>query len=207
MRATTIPSTVTKLSIRGLRLPLSAVEVVARRAGADTGTWPPAVAFETFEVGAKQAIGTALHDDELVREAELQQAKLAELRRAAQLEVEAQQTRRQAEAAARERSREAAEQRQQIEKAAERERQEIEARKAERARRADQTVQRQEKAVRTVQQGRAKAVEAAKRRARGTELREETEAVERQRQALDATAEVIELDRAVEDKQQQRRSS
>ncbi len=91
MQLNTIPRTTVKATLLGLRLPLCGVEVLTGQTG--NASWPPAMAYEGFEAGVKQVVGSILHDEELVDEGRIQQAKVTELRRAVELEVRADQKR------------------------------------------------------------------------------------------------------------------
>lgn len=155
MSVQTIPSCLAKVGIHSLRLPLSAVEVLARNAGADTATWPPAVAFEAFEGSAKQAAGVVLRDAKPVDEGQLQQARAAELHRAEELRAEVERIRQVGGSRARRADQAAGRQRRQIAEAEHHQEQQVEQRKAERVRGASQTGQRQAQAARSVQQRRS----------------------------------------------------
>jgi soluble cytochrome b562 len=87
----TIPRTAVKATLQGLRLPICGVEILTRQTRNES--WPPAIAFEGFEAGVKQIVGSILRDEELVEEGRVQQAKVTELRRAVDLEVRADQKR------------------------------------------------------------------------------------------------------------------
>ncbi len=91
MQLNTIPRTAVKATLLGLRLPICGVEVLTGQTG--NASWPPAMAFEGFEAGVKQVVGSILRDEELVDEGRIQQAKVTELRRAVELEVRADQKR------------------------------------------------------------------------------------------------------------------
>lgn len=98
MELSTIPRNMVRIYLQGLRLPLSSLEAFTGHR--DDQAWPPALAFEGFEAGAKLVVGSVLRDAQLVDEARIQQAKLDELRRACALEVKADQTRAAADAQA-----------------------------------------------------------------------------------------------------------
>ena len=80
MELNTIPRTAVRATLLGLRLPICGVEVLTGQTG--NASWPPAMAFEGFEAGMKQVVGSILRDEELVDEGRIQQAKVTELRRA-----------------------------------------------------------------------------------------------------------------------------
>jgi len=81
-----VPRTVVRTWLSAARLPLRAVQVVAH--GSDQETeWPAVLAYESFEANVKQLTGSVLRDDELVQEGRTIQAKVGQLRTAAQLET------------------------------------------------------------------------------------------------------------------------
>jgi hypothetical protein len=80
------PGTVVRTGLGVVRLPLTAVEVIAGH-NQDGTAWPPSLAFESFEAAAKQVAGSLLRDDTLVQEGRLAQAKVAQLRKATELEA------------------------------------------------------------------------------------------------------------------------
>ena len=81
----TLPRTLIKTYLQGLRLPLTTLEWVTNKS--DAKDWPPAIAFEAFEGGAKRFLGSLIGDDELVHEGMLQRTKVDELARAERLEA------------------------------------------------------------------------------------------------------------------------
>ena len=87
----TIPRTAVRVTLLGLRLPICGVEVLTGQTR--NASWPPAIVFGGFEAEVKQVVGAMLRDGELVEEGRVQQAKVTELRRAVELEVQADQER------------------------------------------------------------------------------------------------------------------
>ena len=84
----------------GARLPLTAVEAVAKR-GTDTARWPPALAFDKVEATVKEAVGKLTRDEQLVALARLQMAEVHKREEAAAKQAEAAEARAQANAEAR----------------------------------------------------------------------------------------------------------
>src|SRR5689334_18444552 len=70
------------LWLQSVRFPLTMTETVI---GRDDGTWPPAIAFETFEGTVKGFVGRVMHDDTLVELARLQRAEISQRRRSVEL--------------------------------------------------------------------------------------------------------------------------
>ena len=58
MQLNTIPRTAVKATLLGLRLPICGVEALTGQTG--NASWPPAIAFEGFEAGVKQVVGSFL---------------------------------------------------------------------------------------------------------------------------------------------------
>ncbi|HVE94305.1 MAG TPA: hypothetical protein VNB24_05245, partial [Acidimicrobiales bacterium] len=72
-----------------LRLPLTAAERVAKRAGQERATVAPAAAFSTFEATVKETIGRLTGDETLQGLARLQRAELEQRARAEEKQTEA----------------------------------------------------------------------------------------------------------------------
>ena len=205
MQLTTIPRTVVKVTLDGLRLPLTTAERIAGQA--ENPAWPPSVMFEGFEAGAKQFAGALLRDSDLVEEGRIQQAKVAELRRAVELEVKAEQTREQANAhlaAERERAErdrvQAEQQARQREQAIERDKRAAEQKVAAEAQRAEQ-------AIDAVDRARQKKLAAEERNARLAKVEAESAALAKQRDAVASAEQVARLANAAEAKKAKRKSS
>jgi hypothetical protein len=205
MERNTLPRTVVKTYLCGLRLPLSGLEAMTGHR--DDDTWPPALAFEGFEAGAKVVVGSVLRDSQLVDEGHVQQAKLSELRRATELEVEAEQMRATADAKATARVEQADRRHEQADEEAEQRTREAEARQ----RRAQQAAKRRQaqraEAVARADAAREKRVARTARTTRTRAVRAESAALTRQRRAVAAADKVATLDRAVQQKKTTRKSS
>jgi hypothetical protein len=192
-----IPRGVVHAGLQAARLPLTAVERVARRDQAAT-QWPPAVAFDAFEATVKQAAGTILRDPKLLAEARLEQAKVAELERAGELEAEA--THREQEAAAALDKRLAqdearrADANQRIEAQAEAARQDAATRK----RQADQAARSREEAARKLEAKQAAAIDAQERAATRQALDAERAALATERKAITAKTKVAKIDQKLD---------
>lgn len=202
---TSIPGNIVRASLQGLRLPLTAVEAVTRPD--DTLSWPPALAFDSFEAGAKQVFGSLLRDDELVREGRLQQAKVQEATKAARLEAEAEQTHQQGDADLVQRRDHLTDARDQQEQRAQQRRQQIEQERAERERKIRQETAARQQAVAKSTQLREKAVTAQEREARRTRVREESAALQKKSAALTAARRADTLGNAAAARKAQRKTS
>jgi hypothetical protein len=78
-------SELTKTHLRVARLPLTAVEAVAK----PESDWAPARAFEGYEARVKELVGGLVDDEELLSSARVQRARLAQLDRAEEKQAEA----------------------------------------------------------------------------------------------------------------------
>ncbi|MBV9952524.1 MAG: hypothetical protein JO291_11275 [Acidimicrobiia bacterium] len=83
---TTLPRTTVRAWLTAGRIPLGLAE---RLFGGGAEDWPPTLAYEGFEAGVKQFVGSIFRDEDLVREGDLERAKVERLRQAASLEAEA----------------------------------------------------------------------------------------------------------------------
>jgi len=107
---TTVPGYALDRTLQLWRLPLTVAQTALHQ-DRDAMTWPPVIAFERFEAGARERVGSVLHDERLLGRARLQRTKLAQLEKAVALEAEAAQKDMEAEAARRDRQQTAEERR------------------------------------------------------------------------------------------------
>lgn len=191
MTLQTIPRTAVKSWLSVVRLPLSAAELAARKRGATD--WPPAVAFEGFEAGVKRGVGTLIGDDELVREGTLEYSKVTQLRRAAELEGEAERRRQQSEQRFEQQKETVQERSQRIEREQRAREQKLQQETEAKKRSVEEADRRKAQAARAADQTRQKAVAAKERQARATRLAAESEALEHESEAVEAKAEVLEV--------------
>jgi len=196
MQLQEIPRTTVRSYLQVARLPLTAAAAILRRGNQED--WPPILAFETFGAGVKQVVGSVLRDEALVHEGRLAQAKVAQLRKADELESIAEQQKAEADVEFNER-READEQRRHnIERQATERETELKRQRTEARRRAADKVRKQAEAVRQTQAATQKAVAKQQRAARSTRVSAERQALATKRRAAAAKGEVIRLDEALE---------
>jgi hypothetical protein len=191
-----IPRTAVRVWLRAARLPLQAVEAMTRRGDHDA-EWPPTLAFESFEAQVKQVAGAVLRDDDLLEEGRLTQAKVGQLRRAAELETVAQ--RREATAAAKhEAEKEAADQRRRrVERVAnEREQSLAREREAEK-RKVERDAQRKEAQAARTAAATDKEVQRQERAAARTRLDVERAALRKERTAVAAKRRAVSTDQKI----------
>jgi hypothetical protein len=191
------------LWLRGVRLPLTAVEAVTKQ---DPATWLPALAFADGEATVKRFVGRITGDDVLVGTANLQRAEVLQRREALALHADAEATRTEAR---REAEAEQAE--------LERHRQQAEARAEERERKAEADRQRAEAEVarkaaeakasaRKQAATRKDAIDAAAAKAEAARLRKEEQALRAKEQAVAAQRSVLDLDDKVRAKKAARKA-
>ena len=204
MQLNTIPRTAVKATLLGLRLPICGVEALTGQTG--NASWPPAIAFEGFEAGVKQVVGSFLRDDELVDEGRVQQAKVTELRRAVELEVQADLTRAAGARELRERRARAKEERTKAEQDALRREQMIERDKRAAEQRVERDLAEKAAAIEATAQRRDKRVAAVERDASLTRVEQQSAAVARQRRAVQATKAASTAGDALERKKAQRQA-
>ena len=188
-----------------VRLPLTMTEVVIRRRD-DDGTWPPAMAFETFEGTVKGFVGRVTHDDTLVELARLQSAEITQRRRSHELQVEAT-------AVAAGASREAAEQQEMLERdrkvANERAREakrQLEADRDHAKRALEERTAKKRAASRAAAATRSRTIEREATKADANRLRKDAAALRAKKPAVAAQGEVLKLDKAVRAKKTNRRA-
>lgn len=92
MNLTDVPGLALDRTLQLWRAPLTLTQTILRQNG-EAVAWPPAMAFERFEAGARELVGNLVHDERLIERARLQRTKLAQVARAAGLEAEASLTR------------------------------------------------------------------------------------------------------------------
>lgn len=206
MTITTIPRTMVCTWLQLARFPLTVAEKVVLR-DAERVDWPPTMLFEGFEATVKQLAGGVLRDDEMVREATVQQAKLDHLRQAATLAVEAEQRRAEADEVLESRREANAERREAVEEQADKRAEALARQQAADERKAREQLQAKQAAAAKAEEAQRKAVATRERTARKVEVSAEQVALNETRQALEARADVIDVDRALERTKARRKSS
>lgn len=196
MQIKDIPRGYVRIALGSARLPLTVAERLAAHDADET--WPPTLAFESFEAGVKQMVGSVLHDEVLLDEGRLTRAKVAELREAARLETIAQQRAAQADRTFEERH--AADQRRLVEAEQRAESREEAAarRRDEKQAAADERARAKQAKARKTEAEREKKLERKERLAKVTAITKERDAIRHEKEAAGAQAEVIEVDKALE---------
>lgn len=186
-----VPRSVVGTSLAALRLPLTAAGRITGQAANEQ--WPPALAYESFEATVETVVGGVLHDEALVDRGRVRQAKLAQLRKAADLEALAQAERREAQQRLEERRDEAEQRREQGQEQAEQRKQQAAKAKQERQRKSREKAEQAERQARQVEAAREAAIERQERTAKLQALAEEEKALAAAKDAVDTeeTAAVI----------------
>lgn len=206
MKIQELPRTAVNGWLQMVRLPLTTFEAVARR-GRDNSEWPPALAFERVEVAVKETFGNVVGDDELVAQARVQRAKVAEIERALTKEAEAAAKAQQAELDFAEREERLEQKKAQVERQAEQREQQLEREKAEARRKVEQEASRKKTTARKAAATREKAVEKQAEAAERRRLQTEADALAEKQRALAAKGKAIDLDEAAEATKARRKAS
>ena len=207
MSAGPIPRTLVRLSLTGIRLPISIAQHLGERSGIDIGGFPAVSAYDSVEAQAKQVLGRIIHDDLLVDEGERQAAAARRRSGAEWLSSEAEEIRDEADTRLEERVGQAEESREEAERRlAERQAlirlEEEEARKEAQAR-----ARRKEAAARRAARAREKAVEAKERKAELARIQAESEALEKESRAVEGEKVVTAIDEHLENRKAARHSN
>ena len=192
----TIPRTVVRTYLQAARLPLTAAEQVFNKT--QTEDWAPTLAFETLEAQVLELAGNALNDEELRQQGRLVRAKVAQLKKAAELEAEAAAKRAEADAEYRDRKRADEQARARVEEQADQREAAIKAEKARKKREADEKARAKAETSRKIEAAQQKQLTKQERAAAKTRITAEQQAIAEERKALAAEEQVLDLDAALE---------
>jgi hypothetical protein len=193
----TIPRTFVRNYLQAARLPLTVAESVLKR-GQDTDDWGPTLAFSAVEATVLQKVGSLLGDEDLVTQGRLAEARVTQLRRAAQLEAEAEAKRSEADADYSERIESDEERRRRIAAEADQREEAVARDAAQKKAAADAKARKQAESARKIEAAQEKAVSKQERAARKTRIDAEQQALAEERRAAAAGAAVLDLDAALE---------
>jgi len=200
-----LPRTVIKTYLSAARLPLNAVAKANGQQGNEQ--WPPALAFEGFEASVETVLGSLLRDDTLIEAGRLRQAKVAQLRKAAELEAVADTTRTQAREEFTERREAAQAKRTQAEQRAAQREQQIEREAEQRKNKVDQTTTKKKAAAQQAKAAQEKVIDRRERVATTEALTNEEKALAAQQEALDAAETAGVIDDTIEGNKAARRTA
>jgi len=199
-----VPRTVVGTYLKAARVPLHlAVRVTGQ---ADNDAWPPALAFDRFEVGVHTMVGSLLKDDALLEQARVQRARVAQLRKAVDLRTVAEQERQLADAELHRTQRQAEEQREEVERQAAQREQEVERQAQQRRQAVEQKAATKAAAVRRTQTAQEKAIARQERAAKQQALGKEVEALAKTKDALKAQETTMLVEDAIEGSKAARKS-
>ena len=194
MQIQQIPRTAVRTGFRAARLPLKVAETILRR----DDEWLPSRAYETVESRFKQVMGRAVHDDELVEEGILEQAKAVQLGKPATLESRATREKELADASFEERRKADEEQRERVAKQAEKSKRAAELTRAEEKRHAEAAAAKKVSAAKTARAATEKVVAKQEHQGRSAKVKAERDALHEERRAVEAEKGVREADKKLE---------
>ena len=191
-----VPRAVVGTYLRAVRLPLTAAERIAGQRGNEQ--WPPALAFEGFEATVEATLGSLLRDSALADKGRVRQAKVAQLRKATNLETVAAQKREQADQTLQQRRDQAEEKRAEAERRAEQREQDLQRQAELHEQKVKEQAAKKTAAARKTKAAQDKAIARQERAAKASALAKESEAVQASKQALDAQDTVEVIDKTIE---------
>lgn len=200
-----VPRLIVSGYLKAVRLPLTATERIAKQQGNEQ--WPPALAFERFEAGVETVVGSLLRDDALVDKGRLRQAKVVQLRRAAELETLAVQEKKQADERLQQRREKVADERDETERRAEQRKQELERQAELHERKVEEKAAKKAAAARQVKASQDKAITRQERTAKTAALKAESRALNVTKDALEADETVDVIEDTIEGNKQARKTS
>lgn len=191
-----VPRTVVGAYLKAARVPLNVASRVTRQA--DNEQWPPVLAFESFEANVETVLGSLLKDEKMLDRGRLQQARIAKLRKAAELRTIAERERVEADSALQHKRKEADRQRQEAERRAEQREQEVQRQARQRQREVEQKAAAKAAASRRAQTAQEKAIERQERNAKQSALEVEVEALDKTKDAVEAQEKAALVEDAIE---------
>ena len=171
------------------------------------GKWPPAIAFDSFEATVKQLAGSILHDDELTQDGRVGQARVAQLRKAVELDAVGEMRKTEADAEFEQRRQADEQRRQEVQKQADQRAAVLERERAGKKRRAADDDARKRKQAAQVETIEENIVEREDRAARATRIAAERDALRHEREAVAANSRVTDLDEKLENTKAARKSN
>jgi hypothetical protein len=200
-----LPRVLVRGYLHAARLPLTAVARVARQQ--DNEHWPPTLAYESLEAGVETIIGSVLRDRTLVENGQLRKARIAQLRKAVELSIVAEQERTAAEAKAEERRAQIAADRKETERRAEQSKQDIERQAELHEQKIQEKAAKKASAARQARAGQEKAIDRQERVAKTSALTAESRALSIAKEALQADEKVKLIDESLEGTKAARKST
>lgn len=187
-----VPRGIVGTWLRAGRVPVTLLGRVAGQKNNEQ--WAPTLAYEGFEAHVEALVGSLLRDDDLAARGRLRQAKVGQLRKAAEIETVAEQQRQQADERFQDRREQAASRRQQAKRTADQRKRQVEQQAAAKERTVRQKAAKQASAARELKAVQDEVLDRQERSARLAALDREAAALDASKQALDAeeTIDVVE---------------
>jgi hypothetical protein len=202
----TITRTVVRTWLFTARLPITFAESTLHRTGR-SDEWPPVIAFDAFEAGVKQVVGSLVCDQQLAKEGRLERERATRLRAAVDLESLAESREQEADAEFRARQVADEERLQRIDQEADARRQAEQTKLHEAKRQAGQKAARKAEIAEKAEASSATAVAKVDRAARSARVSAEKQAVAEERRAVAAKKTVKQIDTKLEATKAARRNT
>ncbi|MDQ6696268.1 MAG: hypothetical protein M3Z46_02265 [Actinomycetota bacterium] len=200
----TIPRTAVEQWLGVVRLPLNAAAAVTHHS--EDESWPPALAFDAFEVRVKSAAAAVLHDDQLAEAAELGEQRIARLRDAIALESAAEQKRAQADQQLAQRREQAEDRADHAKEKAQELKEQLEAQESAAKRRVREQTAAKERELDEVNDRSQELIDERSRVAEQKRLQAERAALAERKKAVSAKSRALKLDKATEATRQRRKA-
>jgi hypothetical protein len=200
-----VPRVILSGYMHTLRLPLHAIQRATKQQ--DNKQWAPTLAFDNFEAGVETVLGSVLRDPVLVDKGRIRQAKVAQLRKAAELEVVAEQETAAADTQLQQRREKFADDRAEADRREQQRKQELERQAAIHEKKVQDKAAKKESAARRMKTAQDKAIDKQERAATTTALAAESRALDLTKNALDADETVDVIDETLEGNKAARKTS
>jgi hypothetical protein len=201
----TVPRLIVSGYLKAVRLPLTATERITNQQ--DNDQWPPSLAFERFEAGVETVAGSLLRDPELVGQGRLRQAKVAQLRKAAELDTRAVHEKKRADQRLRQRRKDVADKREETDQRAEQRKHELERQADIHERKVEEKAAKKTAAARQDKAAQDKAITREERAGKAASLAAESHALSTTKEALEADETVDVIDASIEGTEAARKTS
>ncbi len=195
MNLKTIPRELINLNLKAARLPVDTFQRVTRR-GQDAAEWSVAIAIDSAEATVRETLGGLLGDSQLLDDARLQRAKVAQMRKAIEEKAAAARTEVQSEARYEQRKAAVEQQKDHVEQQANQREQQLEREKAQAKQRIAAEAARKQEAADKAAKARQDRIAADERAAELRRLNAESAALAEKERALAAADKVAQLDAA-----------
>jgi hypothetical protein len=196
MKIEELPRNAVLGSLELTRLPLTAAERALHKT---EGTWAPTIAADRLQARVKEVAGSVLRDERLLADARLQNAALDERLRAADAEAEAERIRRTADERLAQERRAAEEAKRAVAQRDQQREQTVEAQVEAKERRVQQKAAEKKATARKITSAQEEALEQRETAAKRQSLAKESKALNDQRAAAEAKAEVLHLEDKLND--------